>query len=232
VAESTFRQGPARPEAPRTDVVAAREGQALAVGDPTPLGLVAFATSILTAGTVLAGWWPRPALQLAAIVPLLIVFGGVTQFVAAMWSYGRGQTLAGTFFGAFGSFFAGAGVYLLVLQHGAVLGGAAAPALARDALGPFGVALACFAFIALFVAIASVPTNLGLSATSVLLTGGLILLAWAFFWQGNAVLTALGGWFGIIAGVLAFGTAAAMSIGTGAARVLAPGVRPWRPTPA
>lgn len=230
MAETTAGQGPTpRPEPARPAVAAGREAQAVMLGDPVPLGLVAFATSVLTAGTVLAGWWPRPVVQLAVIVPLLIVFGGITQFIAAMWSYGRGQTVAGTFFGVFGSFFAAVAAYQLILQRGAVLG-AATVGPSPAALGPLGVAVACFAFIALFLAIAFVSANVGLSLMSLLLGASLILLAWSFFWQGSNVLNALSGWFGIISGAVAFLTAAALSIEARAARLLAPGGVPWRPT--
>src|SRR5262245_19897137 len=214
----------------RSDLAAARERQGVIIGDPAPLGLVAFGTSAFVAGTVLAGWWPAPVLQLLAIAPLLMIFGGIVQFIAAMWSFGRGQTSLATFLGAFGAFFGIAGIYELTIARAAAAA-AASPAagLAASLLGPLAVAVACFAFIALLVAVSSAFTSLGLSATAGALGLGLALLAWALFAQGNTVLQALSGWLGIISAVLAFLTAAAMGVAGGVGRLAALGDRWLRP---
>src|SRR5215831_20834196 len=139
--------------------------QTATTGDPLPLGLVAFAISTFVIGAILAGWWADPGAQLALALPLVTAFGGVTQFVAGMWSFVRGQTLAATFFGTFGAFWGGIGLYQLVAVR-ANVGTAVGQGIATTALGPFGVVLACLCFIALVVAIASLPWNAGLSATS------------------------------------------------------------------
>jgi uncharacterized protein len=206
-------------EADRSDLAAAQERQAVIIGDPAPLGLAAFGVSTFVAGAVLAGWWPAPGQRALAIAPLLVVFGGITQFAAAMWSYGRGQTVPATFGGAFGALLATAGIYELALAR------AGGGANATDVLGPLAVGIACFAFIALVLAAASALANVGLSATSGILGLGLLLLAWAFFARGNTVLEAISGWFDIVSAALALLTAAAMIAGGRFSR-LALGLRP------
>jgi len=200
--------------------------RAVASGDPMPLGLVAFALSTFAMGTILAGWWADPGAQLALALPVFTVFGGVTQFVAAMWSFGRGQTISATFFGTFGALWGAVGMY----QLPAIRSAAAAvvgEGIATTALGPFGVALGCLSFVALFVAAASFSWNTGLSVTAFTLALALICLAWASFAQGNTLLEAIAGWAGMTSGAIGFATAAMLCIGGGASRFLRAG-RPWR----
>lgn len=213
-----------KPDAPQTL-------QTVATGDPMPLGLVAFALSTFALGTILAGWWADPGAQLALALPIFTAFGGVTQFVAAMWSFGRGQTIAATFFGTFGALWGAVGMY----QLPAIRAAAAAvvgEGIATTALGPFGVALGCLCFVALFVAFASLSWNTGLSATAFALALALLCLAWASFAQGNTLLEAIAGWAGMASGALGFATAAMLCIGGGASRYLQTGRRwPWRSWP-
>ncbi|HKA09197.1 MAG TPA: GPR1/FUN34/YaaH family transporter [Candidatus Dormibacteraeota bacterium] len=208
------------------NVDALESQRAVASGDPMPLGLVAFALSTFAMGTILAGWWADPGAQLALALPVFTAFGGVTQFVAAMWSFGRGQTISATFFGTFGALWGAVGMY----QLPAIRSAAAAvvgEGIATTALGPFGVALGCLSFVALFVAAASFSWNTGLSVTAFTLALALTCLAWASFAHGNTLLEAIAGWAGMTSGAIGFATAAMMCIGGGASRFLCAG-RPWR----
>lgn len=219
------RPRPAETGAQEQGALAARYAGGL--GDPVPFGLVAFAISVLTTGTVLARWWPLPGLQMLQAVPLLLVFGGLAQLLAAMWCFGRGETLGGTFFGVFGAFWLTFGSNALVLARGVA---AAAVGIPPTTLGPFGVTLACFCFVALMLGIAAMFTNPGLSATSFALAVGLFFLAWACLVHGNTVLQAVAGWAGVVSGVLGLATAAMLTIGSGMGRYPVPGMRAWRMT--
>ena len=199
--------------------------QATAVGDPLPLGLVASAISTFAIGAILAGWWADPGAQLALALPLVTAFGGVTQFVAGMLSFGRGQTLSATFFGTFGAFWGGLGLY----QVGAVrasAGTVVGEGIATTALGPIGVALGCLCFVALIVAVASLSGNAGLSATAFALAAAFFCLAWASFAEGNTVLEAIAGWAAMVSAVAAFATAATLCIGDRTGRHMP--ITPWR----
>jgi succinate-acetate transporter protein len=176
--------------------------------DPVPLGLVAFATAAFVSGTILAGWWPVGRVDMAFVGPLVFLFGGVAQFVAAMWCYARHQAVAATFFGIFGSFFAAVAFYAME-----------APAVIRlvtDAiLGPWGVGVACLAFVAFFLAVALSRHNPGFAVTSLVLGIALFFVAWSLFARGNAVLGAIGGWVMLISGLFGFLTAASLSVAEG-----------------
>jgi succinate-acetate transporter protein len=181
------------------------------IGDPVPLGLVAFGTSAFAAGTVLAGWWPNPARDLMLILPTLIIFGGIAQFVTAMWSYARGHTLAATFLGAFGSLFALSAIVDLAL----VVPGRIAIGAGRASVGPLGVVAGCFAFIALFVALGMWRRSLGFALTSLALTISLGFFTWSLFAQGNVLLAEIGGWVALISGFLGLITGAVNGLGFG-----------------
>jgi succinate-acetate transporter protein len=197
------------------------------LGDPMPLGLVAFAITVLTMGTILAGWWRFPGLQMLESAPLLLIFGGIAQLLAAMWCFGRGETLGGTFFGVFGAFWIALGSNVLVLARGVAAAAVGIPAVT---LGPLGVTLACLCFVALVVGLTAVFTNAGFSATSLAFAIGLFFLAWASLVHGNAVLQAIAGWAGVISGVLGLATAAMLTVGRGIGQDTVPRMRPWRMT--
>lgn len=174
--------------------------------NPVPLGLLAFSTATLITGTVLAGWWPYGRAGLVVIAPMLLVFGGVAQFVVAMWCYARRHAVAATFFGAFGSLYTAVALYSMT-----------APVSSRPAmilmLGPLAVGVGCFAFIALILALALAGSNIAFSLTSFLVALSLILLTWALFAQDNSVLEAIGGWIAVIAGFVGFLTATGLVMG-------------------
>ena len=175
---------------------------AATVGAATPLGLVTLATALFTWSTVTAGWWPVAA-GLAA-VPLLVIFGGLAQFIAAMWSYRKGNTFEATWFGSMGGFFAVLAVYFVLDQVGTFR---ATPVGAIDA-----VMFGCFAFIALFLAIAALRVNIASFLVLILLAASLALLMVDGFIGSKTVLGTIGGWCGIASAVVAFYTAAAMVI--------------------
>jgi uncharacterized protein len=174
--------------------------------NPVPLGLIAFATAAFTTGTVLAGWFSIGRSGMVVIAPLLLIVGGVAQFVAAMWCYARQRAVAATFFGVFGSLFAVVAIY-----------GMTAPAAGRPTmvllLGPLGVGAGCFAFVALLLALGLAPTNIAFSLTSFVLFLSLFFLTWSLFAEGNNLLGAIGGWILLISGFFGFLTAAGVTMG-------------------
>jgi succinate-acetate transporter protein len=214
---ATYRAGP--PGQGASTAAAARP----VMDDPVPLGLIAFAIAAFTSGTVMAGWWPYGTAAMVVIAPLLLIIGGIAQFVVAMWCYARHRALAATFFGAFGSLFAVVALY-----------GMTAPVAGRPAmsvlLGPLAVGVGCFAFVALLLALALAPTNMAFSLTSFTLFLSLFFITWSLFAEANTLLGAIGGWIGVIAGFFGFLTAAGVTMGQemAAPRGL-PGMRRARP---
>lgn len=220
------RPRPAETGAPEEERVGGRYIGML--GDPMPLGLVAFAISVLTIGTILAGWWPNSALVMLETLPLILIFGGIAQLISALWCFGRGETLGGTFFGLFGTLFVTLGSNSVILLARGIA--AAAIGIPPVTLGPLGVTLACFCLVALMLGMAAAFTNAGLSASWLVLAVGLFCLAWASLVHGNAVLQGIAGWTGVISGVLGLATAAMMIVSSGMGRYAVSGMRPWHLT--
>jgi succinate-acetate transporter protein len=172
---------------------------AATVGDAAPLGLLGFATATFTASAIFAGWYPAATIMYA--IPILLVFGGIAQFIAAMWSYRKGDTFAATAFGSFGAFNTTYAVYL-ILQHNHFLSltGPGAPIA--------GIWVGAFAFIAFFLSVAALTRNLALVGVLFFLglTYGFLAVA-AFVGMKSGWLTLWGGYAGIISSGLAFFTA-------------------------
>lgn len=200
----------------RAEGPGATTGAAGGIGSPVALGLVAFSTSAFTLGSVLAHWWSDPTGDLMLLVPALLVFGGIAQFVAAMWSYARGSTLTATFLGSFGSLFA-------IVAFGGLLAGAGRVSLGAgsSAFGPLGVLVGCFGFIALIVAAGIWKESLGLALTSLAMAIALFFAAWSLFAAGDLLLAQIGGWLGVVTGILGFATAATTALGLGLDRPMA-----------
>lgn len=173
--------------------------------DPIPLGLLGFATATFAAGSVIAGWWPQSSMAL--VIPVLLVFGGLTQFIAGMWAYANADTLSATAFGSFGAFNTTFAVYFL-LDHAGVLG----PTVSY---GPLAIWIAGFAFIAAVLAFAAAGRSVALASVLFALCVGYGLLSAGYFANtpnNLSLLYHVSGWFLIVSAVLAFYTAAAVGL--------------------
>jgi succinate-acetate transporter protein len=205
--------GPVRGPLPQRDVQALAERTMATVASPLPLGLSGFAAATFTISAVYAGWFPAAAVVFA--IPVAFFYGGIAQFLAGMWSYRKGDTLAATAFGTFGSFnMAWAILELLIVTHILRLGGVAGVAASAGIPGAAGVAgtfIAMFSFVSFFLMAAAFFQNLGiawvlftLGCTYGFLAAGLIsgpTLNW---------MDVAGGWSGVVSSVSAFLVAASI----------------------
>lgn len=156
------KAGPVETDLENDELEAVEEERTVTVGQPVTLGLWSFATGTWIVGTVVAGIFPPVALVAAA--PLLIVFAGMSQFIAGLIGFRRADTLAGTAFCAFGSFNVAAGfAFLLQGVHLAPVVGI--PVVMQ------GYLLLSFGFIAFLLTAAAARLNLAL--LGVLLTLGI-----------------------------------------------------------
>lgn len=153
--------------------------------------------------TVNAGWWP-PAAAIAAI-PLFLIFGGVWQFIAAMWSYRKGDTFAATWFGSMSGFFTSWAFYQLFTQLGVLHG-------VTDTTMINAVMFGCFGYIALFLALAALREHAASFAVLILLAASFALLMLDSFIGTAGWLSYTGGWCGIASAVIAFYEAAALVV--------------------
>ena len=205
IVEHWTHAGPVHaPEDVPLDQIVREEVRASAsVGDATPLGLLGFATGTFTLSAIATGFFEPSTIPYA--VPVILVFAGLAQFIAAMWSFRRGDTLGATAFGSFGSFNVTFALYELLLHPATIAGSAtAAPVV--------GIWIACFSYISLMLFVAAMRRNLMLSLVLLTLAGAYGFLAAAIFYPSSGMLLNIAGWCGIASSVLAFYVATATVI--------------------
>lgn len=174
---------------------------AATVGEPAALGLLGFATGTFTVSAIATGFFAPSTIPYA--VPVVLVFAGLAQFIAAMWSFRRGDTLGATAFGCFGAFNVTFSFYELTM-HPATIGGspAAAPIV--------GIWIAFFSYISLMLFVAAMRRGAMLSLVLLALAGTYGFLAADVFVGGGTVLMNIAGWCGIVSSILAVYCATAM----------------------
>jgi succinate-acetate transporter protein len=216
--ETWTTAGPVVSHLPPDEIVALEEQAMATVGDPTAMGLWAFATGTWIAGVVIGG--SLPGSTITATAPILIVFAGIAQFVAGLFAYRRAQSLAATAFCSFGSFNTAIGFIFLMVTAGAI----AADWSNQVVVGFF---LESFCFIALALAFAALRTNLALVSVLALLAigygcAGCPYLANSVARDGWGVVGNIGGWFLVASAFCAYYTGAAMIVNSTSNRVMLP----------
>ncbi len=184
---------------------------AASVGDPAPMGLLGYAVATFMWGTAAAAWY-RDADTALYLVPMILVLGGLAQFIAAMWSYRKGNIFDATALGCFGVFNATYAA-MLWLQHTHQL----APMV--SAPHAVGIFLLCFAYIAFFLMFAAARVH-KVDVTVMLF----LWISFLLMGLGNLlsvdILVILGGWSAIISALVAFYAATATVINSVNERVI------------
>jgi succinate-acetate transporter protein len=173
---------------------------------------------------VYVGWFRFSPANLAIIIPVALIFGGVTSFLAGMWAFRRGNSLAATALATFGAFNAS----WAMLQWMMLVGLVPAIGAGGNAGSVDGVLVLTFSLISLYLGVAAVGQHLGLAA--VLFTMGLtqaFLGVWALTPQTSWV-RVVGGYWGLLGALLAFFVSAALVINSAHGRELIPIARPGR----
>ena len=178
------------------------------VADSAPLGLWGFATGTWIAGPVIAGVFPQNAMT--AVIPVLLVFAGLGQFIAGLFAFRRTNVLAATAFCSFGAFNVTA-AFFFGLQAAHTIGTAGDPVILM------GFLLESFGFIAFALTIAAMRTNAALVIVLGTLCVGYVLagipdLANAATAPGWAVIKDIGGWFLVASAFFAFYTGMALVV--------------------
>ncbi len=183
--------------------------------DPAGLGLAAFAvTTFLISLYLLGGATPPQAYFLFAVI-----LGGIAQFVAGLFEYGRGNGLGASFFGTYGAFYAGIGAIAWLFMRGVMPGAGLLTELAWIMLA---YAVVTVAFLG-----ASFWQHRAMSAMFLTLEVAEILLIIGFF-RGEVpggILVSIAGGFGILTAVLAWYACAAALVNGAAGRVYLPAGR-------
>ena len=208
--------GPVPGGAPRETVDQLELNAQATVGDPVPLGLASFAAATFTVSAVNAGWFGNPIIGLIAAAPILFIFGGISQYIAAMWAFRKGNTFAATAFGSFGAFNTLFAIIILLIASGAIpLGTVPGDFTVATTLAMFAVIAGYLAFAATGISTVLVAVLGFLCATYALLTAGF------FVGPPNLAITA-GGYTGIVSSLLAFYASAAIVINSATRREVLP----------
>jgi succinate-acetate transporter protein len=186
----------------------AETSAAASVADPVPLGMAAFGLTIFLFGAIYA-WFGTPSAHLRVLMPIAFWFGGIVEFLAAMWAMRKGSTFAATTMGVLSGFWlTWAGLSYVGM------GGAGAAAV-------LGIYLALFGLITAYLFVAACRVNLALATV----LGVTTLAFWAGAWglgYSSLVAMRVAGWCAVAAGVIAFYASFAVVLGSTAQRELLP----------
>ncbi len=179
------------------------ERPALAVADPAPLGLAAFALTTFVLSGHNAAFMPD-----AVWVGLALFYGGVTQLLAGMWEFRNRNVFGATAFGSYGGFWLSLGIYVLLAET-TKLGGLLNGADLDNSLAWFLLAFAIFNTYMLLwssrINWAVFGVFLTLEITEILLVIGNFRAAHG---HGTYMIHA-GGWAGIVTAAVAWYASAA-----------------------
>ena len=181
-----------------------------AIADPAPLGLAAFAVTLMVFSMFNAGLVDRTGLPV--VLGLALAYGGVAQLLAGMWEFRRGNTFGAAVFGSYGAFWLS---YWLLQQFFA---GRIPGAERGSALALFYVS---WAILTALLWVASTRTTAVVSVMLFMLTLSLLMLG-----IGDAgthsELVKLGGWFGLASAAAALYAAFASVMNSTVERTLLP----------
>jgi uncharacterized protein len=177
---------------------------ALAVADPAPLGLAAFALTTfllsafnakLTKGATNGNEW----------IPYALAYGGLAQLLAGMWEFRNRNVFGATAFSTYGGFWIGLALYFRLEVASAGAG----------ALNDLGWILLAFAIFNTYMLIMSTQVTVAVFLVFLTLEVTEIILFIGFF-SGSASTQKVGGYVGILTALVAwYASAAGVANGMG-----------------
>lgn len=172
------------------------------ISNPAPLGLAGFGLTTVILSLVNAGVLTEEAM--GVVLALAIAYGGGAQLLAGMWEFKTGNTFAATAFSSYGAFWLS---FYFVEKF--------APA-------PEGVAvyLLMWGVITFYLWVGTFYLNKSLFFVFLTLWITFLFLALGDF--GLGAMGIVGGWIGILCGLIALYTSAAEVINFSAGKVLLP----------
>jgi uncharacterized protein len=173
------------------------------IAAPSILGLYGFAGATFMVAANLAGWYGGPTSS-HFLFPFAAAFGGLAQFMAAMWAYRARDGLATAMHGMWGSFWMGYGLLNLLFTLG-VLTPPGGNGLFVE-LGYWFIVLAVITWTGTWIAAA---TNAALTLVLGFLAAGSTAAAIANLVNASGWAT-VAGWLFIISAVIAWYTATAL----------------------
>jgi len=200
------------------DTAAATAAPVLAVADPAPLGLAAFALTTFLLSAANAHWMTKATGD--AWLGYAFAYGGLGQLIAGLFEFRNKNVFGATAFCTYGGFWIGLGLWTLLVAPHALLAVAATHDL--------GWILLSFAIFNTYMMIYATALNgavfvvfLTLELTEIVLFIG--------FLGNNANIIKIGGYIGIITALAAWYTSAAGVIAGIKGRPLLPVGKPFGP---
>ncbi len=166
--------------------------QVRSIADPAPLGLGAFALTTFLLSLVNAGVMPKDTE--AVVLGVALAYGGLTQLLAGMWEFRKGNVFGATVFASYGAFWLSFWAFLTFFAKGIPA------AHVGVAVGWYLIAWAVFTGL---MFIASLRTTAVLATLFAVVTVVFVLLALGAM-SGSHLLTTVGGIFGLLAAGLAW----------------------------
>lgn len=210
--EAWTKAGPVVSHLPLDEVVALQERAEASIGEPGALGLFGFAVGTLLIAIPVSGILPQTTVM--ATLSTVLVFAGISQFIAGLFSFRKGITFAGTAFCAYGANNTLIAAYYLFHAAGIF------PNNANDKL-LLGIELFCFAYISLILGVAALKVNLEFVGILWALVPGFGLAA-VYDVGGPGGIGDIGGYFLILSAGLAFWGASALVVNASFQRTVIP----------
>ena len=177
--------------------IARERSEAVAVANPGPLGLSAFALTTFVLSCTNAGLIPTLP-GFAIVVGLALFYGGIAQILAAMWEFRNGNTFAATAFTSYGAFWLAVGYSI---QNKLILSPTA-----------FGYFLLGWTIFTGIMFLGTLRINMALMAVFAVLFLTFLSLAIGEL-GGGSIFGTIGGWLGILTALIAWYTALAGLLG-------------------
>jgi succinate-acetate transporter protein len=188
------------------------------VADPIPLGMSAFAFTTVIIGCVYAGFiLPGVGKGLSLAVAAALLYGGVVQILAGMWEFRKNNTMAATIFTSYGGFLSVFGI--LFMPSFGIEKSLAASSTLHPALG---LLFLCWTIFSGILFLGSMRTSIAMLVVLLLLFVSFLLLTIGVLGGMNTVLLIIGGWFGIVSGLVAWYVALADMLRVGKSPFLLP----------
>ncbi|HVB43429.1 MAG TPA: acetate uptake transporter [Streptosporangiaceae bacterium] len=181
-----------------TEAPATSTAPALAVADPAPLGLAAFALTTFLLSAANAGWMKNATGD--AWLGYAFAYGGLGQLLAGMWEFKNKNVFGATAFSTYGGFWIGLAIWGLLVAPKAASAGAANHDVAWILLA--------FAIFNTYMLIWSSQVNMAVFVVFLTLELTEIVLFIGNF-AGNTTIVKAGGVIGVITALAAWYASAA-----------------------
>lgn len=173
------------------------------VGSPSAMGFFGFATGTMVLAFVISGIMPSDAI--VAVIPAILVFAGIAQFVAGLYAFSRGNVFEGTLFGSYGANYALWATFVW-MQHTGLIASSAT----HDYL--LGIGLLCVGYISLALGFAATKLNAAYTVITWALVPGYVLPGlWEMGTWGSNI-GHYGGYFMFLSAIAAFYAGAVLVI--------------------